>query len=397
MEELRKYLIFAIVVLTGMTFALTAFAADYHIGIMTPTVSQAEDDYRGAEAVVKKYGDVDKGGIIRHITCPDQFSTEIETTITQLVGLADDPKMKAIIVVEAVPGVTEAFRRIKEMRPDILRVVASPHEDPAMVASVSDVVVDIDRINWGWRIMAAVKKMGADTFVHISFPRHMSMELLARRAAVFREAAKQMGLKFYLETAPDPLSEVGVAGTQQFLLEKVPAWIEKYGQKTAFITTNSAHHEPLIKRIVSHGGIYAYGDGPSPIRGFPGALNVDLSQEKGDWPAMLAKVEKAAVEAGASGRLGTWRVSLMYTEAPALTDHVIRVLEGKAKIADTDAILETYKEHTKVEMFGDPYVDAATGMKVKNMILLSQEPYVFGVGPLDMSDVVIPDNINEIR
>ena len=156
MEELRKYLIFAIAVLTGMTFALTAFAADYHIGIMTPTVSQAEDDYRGAEAVVKKYGDVDKGGIIRHITCPDQFSTEIETTITQLVGLADDPKMKAIIVVEAVPGVTEAFRRIKEMRPDILRVVASPPEDPAMVASVSDVVVDKDRIIWGWRIMAAV-------------------------------------------------------------------------------------------------------------------------------------------------------------------------------------------------------------------------------------------------
>ena len=29
---------------------------------------------------------------------------EMETTISQMVALADDPKMKAIIVVEAVPG-----------------------------------------------------------------------------------------------------------------------------------------------------------------------------------------------------------------------------------------------------------------------------------------------------
>ena len=85
----------------------------------------------------------------------------------------------------------------------------------------------------------------------------------------------------------------------------------------------------------------------------------------------------------------------MYTEAPALTDHVIRVLEG-ARLGYRCHSGNLQRTHESRNVC-DPYVDAATGMKVKNMILLSQEPYVFGVGPLDMSDVVIPDNINEIR
>ena len=66
-------------------------AAKFHIGIVTGTVSQSEDDLRGAELMIAKYGDVSKGGMITHITYPDQFMSEMETTITQIAGLADDP------------------------------------------------------------------------------------------------------------------------------------------------------------------------------------------------------------------------------------------------------------------------------------------------------------------
>ena len=66
------------------------------------------------------YGSVDKGGMVTHVTYPDNFMQEMETTISQMVGLADDPKMKVIIVGEAVPGTVEAFRRIREARPDII-------------------------------------------------------------------------------------------------------------------------------------------------------------------------------------------------------------------------------------------------------------------------------------
>ena len=96
-------------------------------------------------------------------------------------------------------------------------------------------------------MILAAKKMGAKTFVHISFPRHMSIELLSLRRNIMEQACKDLGLKFVFETAPDPMSDVGVPGAQQFILEKMPAWVEKYGKDTAFFCTNDAQTEPLLK------------------------------------------------------------------------------------------------------------------------------------------------------
>src|SRR3712207_9233834 len=57
----------------------------------------------------------------------------------------------------------------------------------------------------------------------------------------------------YIEmSAPDPVSDVGVPGAQQFILEQVPNWLEKYGKDVAFFATNDAQTEPLLKRSEEH-------------------------------------------------------------------------------------------------------------------------------------------------
>ena len=61
--------------------------------------------------MIKRYGDSSNGGIITHVTYPDNFMQEQETTIIQITALADDPLMKAIIVNQAVPGTVEAFQQ----------------------------------------------------------------------------------------------------------------------------------------------------------------------------------------------------------------------------------------------------------------------------------------------
>lgn len=378
---------------------VSAAEAPFHIGVMTATVSQSEDDLRGAQALIAKYGDVTKGGMIRHITYPDNFTTEIETTISQLVGLADDPKMKAIVVVQSPEGTTEAFRRIREKRPDILLLTGSPLEDPSVISKVADVCVDVDKIRFGYLIIAAVKKMGADTFMHISFPRHMSYEMLARRAAVMKIACEDMGIKYVAETAPDPTTDVGVAGTQQYLLEKVPAWLEKYGKNTALFSTNSAHHEPMIKRIVDlKAGYYAFGDMPSTIKGFPGALNLDLTAEKGNWTAILKKLDDAAAKAGVNGRLGTWKYSIGYIHPLGLGELAKRVVEKKAKIRSSKDMVAAYEAYTPGTKWGiGEYVEAATGAKIRNFFMLYQAPYVLGKGYIDLSDVKVPDKILRVK
>ncbi|WP_147386887.1 DUF3798 domain-containing protein, partial [Fusobacterium sp. HMSC064B11] len=156
---------------------------DYHIGVVTISVSQAEDNFRGAEAVAKKYGLSSEGGKITVVTIPDNFMQEQETTISQIVSLADDPKMKAIVVAEGVPGTYSAFKTIREKRPDILLFVNNNHEDPVQVSTVADVVVNADSIARGYLIVKTAKDLGATKFMHISFPRHLSYETISRRRA----------------------------------------------------------------------------------------------------------------------------------------------------------------------------------------------------------------------
>ena len=106
----------------AMLFIGTTAMADakFHVGICTGTVSQSEDDLRGAEALIKAYGSVKTGGMIQHMTYPDDFMSQQETFISNVVSMSDDPKMKAIIVNQAIPGTAEAFKRVHAKRPPAL-------------------------------------------------------------------------------------------------------------------------------------------------------------------------------------------------------------------------------------------------------------------------------------
>ncbi|MFA0887784.1 MAG: DUF3798 domain-containing protein [Synergistales bacterium] len=394
----KASLLLVALVLMGLMAGTALAAAPFHIGVVTGTVSQSEDDLRGAEALIKAYGDVAKGGMIKHITYPDNFMSEMETTISQIVGLADDPKMKVIVVNQAIPGTTEAFRRVKEKRPDILLFAGEPHEDPNVIGSVASIAVNADNVARGYLIIAAAKKMGADTFVHISFPRHMSYELLSRRRAIMEAACKDLGLKFAFETAPDPTSDVGVAGAQQFILEKVPAWLAKYGKKTAFFCTNDAQTEPLLKQVAKLGGYFVEADLPSPLMGYPGALGIDLSKEQGNWPAILKKVEQAVIAAGGKARMGTWAYSYGYTTTAGLGEYGKRIVEKKAKLGDMKALMDSYAKYTPGAAWnGSNYTDVGTGVKKKNYFLVYQDTYVFGKGYLGMTKVTVPEKYFKIR
>ena len=388
--------------LMGIFMALLsvfAFAeADYHIGIVTGTVSQSEDTARGAEAAIARYGAAEKGGKIVHITYPDNFMQEMETTISQIASLADDPKMKAVIMGEGVPGTVEAYRRIREKRPDILLLTNSAHEDPEMVAEVVDLALETDIVARGHLIVLAAKQLGADKFMHISFPRHLSYEIISRRRNIMKETAKDLGMEFIDMSAPDPVSDVGVAGAQQFILEQVPNWLEKYGQNTAFFATNNSHTEPLLKRIAEKGGYFIEADLPSPTMGYPGALGIKFDEsEKGNWQAILKKVEKSVIDANGTGRMGTWAYSYSFTGVLSLTDHAMNVIEGKCEMLDFDAFIETLKANTPGAGWNGSYYVGVDGVEKENFLMIYQDTYILGKGYLHMTDIEVPEKYFEIK
>ena len=388
--------------LMGIFMALLsvfAFAeADYHIGIVTGTVSQSEDAARGAEAAIARYGAAEKGGKIVHVTYPDNFMQEMETTISQIASLADDPKMKAVIMGEGVPGTVEAYRRIREKRPDILLLTNSAHEDPEMVAEVVDLALETDIVARGHLIVLAAKQLGADKFMHISFPRHLSYEIISRRRNIMKETAKDLGMEFIDMSAPDPVSDVGVAGAQQFILEQVPNWLEKYGQNTAFFATNNSHTEPLLKRIAEKGGYFIEADLPSPTMGYPGALGIKFDEsEKGNWQAILKKVEKSVIDANGTGRMGTWAYSYSFTGVLSLTDHAMNVIEGKCEMLDFDAFIETLKANTPGAGWNGSYYIGVDGVEKENFLMIYQDTYILGKGYLHMTDIEAPEKYFEIK
>ena len=366
-------------------------SAAYHIGIATETVSQAEDDLRGAEKLIEMYGSVKTGGMVQHITYPDDFMSQQETTIAQISALADDPLMKAIIVNSAVPGTAEAFKRVREKRPDILLLAGEPHEDPLVIQAAADMAINNNFISRGYTIIWAAKELGAKTFVHISFPRHMSYETLGLRRQIMEAACNDLGIKFAFETAPDPTSDVGVAGAQQFILEKVPQWVEKYGKETAFFCTNDAHTEPLLKQLLQYGGIFVEADVPSPLMGYPGALGLDLTEQAGNFAAILKKVEQAVIDKGGAGRFGTWAYSYGFTISAGLGEYARRVIDGEAEmgnLADLSKALELFTPNARWK--GAYYIDANTGVRAQNQVLVFMDTYILGKGFLSTTDLEIP-------
>ena len=395
----KKVLVFALVCALALAFAPAAMAAaKFHIGIMTGTVSQGEDEVRGAELMIKKYGDVAKGGMIKHVTYPDNFMSEMETTIAQIAGLADDPLMKVIVVNQAVPGTAEGFRRVKEKRKDILCFTGEAHEDPNVIASIADMSTHTDFVNRGYLIIHTAKELGCKTFVHISFPRHMSYETLGRRRNIMEQACKDLGVKFAFETAPDPTSDVGVAGAQQFILEKVPAWIQKYGKNTAFFCTNDAQTEPLLKQVAKYGALFVEPDLPSPLMGYPGAFGIDLKKDAGNWPAIDKKVEAAVIKAGGKGRMGTWTFSYGYTTTAALTEFGKRIVEGKAKLNSKKDLMAAFGTYTPGSKWnGAYYTDLGTGITKKNYDMVYQDTYIFGRGYMNATSVKVPEKYTKIQ
>ena len=353
----------------------TEASGDYHIGIVTGSVSQSEDDRRGAEAFQAMYGE-DRVTLAIY---PDNFTEELETTIQTIVNLSDDPDMKAIIVNQAIPGTTEAFRQIKERRPDILCIAGESHEDLPEIGSAADLVCNNDFVARGYLIIRTAHELGCDTFVHISFPRHLSYETMSRRVAIMKAACEEFGMEFVMESAPDPTTDVGVPGAQAYILEHVPEWVEKYGTNSAYFCTNDAHTEPLLKQLLEYGGYFIEADLPSPLMGYPGALGLDLTEEAGDFEKILAKVEEAVVEKGGEGRFGTWAYSYGYTVSAGLAQHAMNVIDGVSELDNIDDIAAAYQVFSpKAEWNGSNYTNADTGVKLDNVFLVYQDTYIMG-------------------
>ena len=369
---------------------------EYHIGIVTfGGDSHYHDETLGAEALIAQYGSVEDGGMIKHRAGIHEAP---EGQIYDIVRLADDPLMKAIIINPGDWLTADAIERIKDAgRDDIILLAQMPHPAKPLLYELADVVVSLDDFTRGYYDIARVKEMGASTFVHMTFPRHMSVEILSRRSNMFEEACKDLGIQFVSVTVPDPASEVSVADAQQQVYDLMPHLVDLYGKDAIYFSTNTALQKPIIKRVLELGGLFLNQDYPSDSFSYPGALGLDLTALRGDWWATTQEIEKDIISKGQSGRMGTFAYSFDYCGTTALFRLAVDMIEGKVSGDLKKDLLSAYQSETpgcewRAEIFVDP-----EGAKIDNYYLLSMETYIFGKGFTSVFDMPLPEKYYSIK
>jgi ABC-type sugar transport system substrate-binding protein len=355
----------------------------YKIGVMTGTVSQNEEEYRAAEAIKAKYGDM-----IIQTTYPDNFVKEQETLIANILSMASDPDCKAIVMSQGVPGTCAAIDKMRELRPDIFFVSVTPGEDPAMIASKADLIMQADEYNMGYTMIDQAVKMGAKTFIQYTFPRHMSYPILAARRDLFKANCAKAGIEYVEVTAPDPAGDAGVNGTQQFILEDVPRQIQKYGKDTALYGTNCSMQEPLVKQTVANGGIYILPCCPSPYHGWPAGLGISIPDDKkANIPWILEEETKVIAEKNMTGRMSNWAVPVNMMIIQGAVAYCDSILSSGGSFDKLDeALLKKSLGTAASEMSGEQGVmdiqmakfnDLETKVEYDNWYMLQEEYKIF--------------------
>ena len=365
------------------------YDSSFRIALVTPSDHQGEESLSGVRTVIERYGSVEDGGLIKHLVFPDNFIVRLEQTIDLIASAADDPEVKVVVVIEGVPGTAEAFAKMRAKRQDLILLVAESHEDVATIAETADLVVNSDFISRGYLMAWSAREMGAKSLVHVSFPRHMVDQSLARRRAIMEVAAGDLGLEFYTVTVPDPADDAGVAAAREHIAESFPAWLESYGADTAFVTTSDGLAPVIIQGVVEHGGYFVEADESSPTLGYPEVLGVDPTPMGSDWPKLLEALSEAAVAKGAGGRLGTWTASLHYAHLTSLVEIGRLAATGAGSVHDDALLARLYADSSPTAPWKmETYADAAFEL-IHNVRLAYQDTYVLGRGYLGADKVEI--------
>ncbi len=377
MKKIVCLLLVAVMALGLCSLSAKAEANDnWKVAILTGTVSQGEEEFRAAEKAVATWG-------ADHIitdTYPDNFMSEMETTVSKLVAFASDPDVKAIVMCQAVPGAKAAFDKIREMgRDDILLIAGTPQEDPAVISAAADVVMYADEAKQGDTIMETCANWGIDVLIHYSFPRHMAMELIVARHELLQQNADALGIELVDVIAPDPTTEAGLSASQQFILEDVPQQLAKYeGKKVAFFTTNCGMQPSLQAAVLDEpNAYYPQPCCPSPYHAFPATLGLEL-EIGGDDEDALHQIALKLQEHDAVGRFSTWAHPVAMTIIEVGVEYAKAYIDGDVTVKNDGeklaAMLEEKVPGAKIETYTD-----ANGTTFDNY-------YTILLAPVDFND-----------
>ena len=368
MKKLMCMLLAVMMVLSMAVMATAEEAPAYKIAILTGTTSQGEEEYYAAKTLIEKYGDK-----VLHDTYPDNFSSEVETTISKLIAFANDPAVKAIIFVQGVQGATSAYNQILNDlgRSDILLICGVPAEDPGDISAAADIVLAVDEIGCGYQVADKAAEWECDVIIHYSFARHLSYETIIAKRDAMKMTAETYGIEFVERDCPDPTGDAGTSGAQAYILEDIPKVMQEYaGKKVCFYCTNCGMQVALQQAIIEQpDAYYALPCCPSPYHGYQEAFG--LTATYGDIDGAITNLANFLAEKDAVGRFSSWSIPVNMSMINASYEYACAYAEGKLEGKVDEAFLtECFSAAAGANATLGKYVDAQ-GTEYANYYLIA--------------------------
>ena len=314
------------------------------IAILTGSEAQSSEEYMAAMNAVETYGA--ERVIVEYYA--DNFADNPEATTEQILDLAMNRDVSAIIVAQSVPGTLEGFEMARDNREDILLVSVVPMEDFGDMSNAADILLYSDEPAQAETIMRKCEEWGIDVLVHYSFDRHMQIgSIWARRNAMYARA-EELGIEFLDVKIPDPVSSAGLEGARSFIEENLPEVMAEYeGQKVAFFSTNCGVQATLQSAVLEHDlAYYPQPCCPSPYHGFGEALGVVDELDYGRPAEALRTVAEALFERNAADRFSTWAAPVNMGMVDVAAEYAMLYADEKISDRNDGELLnELFNEH----------------------------------------------------
>ena len=316
----------------GGTNSNSSFSGKIAVITNLPFQTQNDEEFWSGEQALSKYG---PNNII-HLTWPAFFVQEKEQVDAVISTLSVNSDIKALVINQAVPGCNTAVEKLRKYRDDIFVVYCLPHENLTVSAGCANLIFMPNEFGVGASIVKQARKQGAKTFVHYTFPRHMAIKFYAACRDMMRETCKAEGIVFVDATAIDPMGETGNYSAEQFIVEDVPRMVDRYGENTAFYSTNCFLQVPLIRSVVENHAIFPQPCCPSPYHGFPEALGIETGEGIPDLNYVISETSRIAAAKNMTGRLSSWPVPLTMMFTNAGVEYAIKWIKGEVSKTGID-------------------------------------------------------------
>lgn len=336
------------------------------IGILTNVSAQSAAS-EAAEALAEE-----NEAVTRLAAWPEAYMTETEAVISALAELAGDASLGALLLHEAVTGCAEA---LAEAETDGLYIAAARSltatGDPiSELAEQVDLLLALDPAGMGKLLAIQAKDMGATALIYYTLPRSAyDSGKIAHRAAA-EDTCAELGLTFVPIDVPDDSYDAGTPSMTEFFAQSAAAEAAQYGADTAFYADNCAMQTPLLRAVLTLGGLYPQPCCPSLRHGLAEALALDDTLDD----AALADAIRAELTArGMSGRVAGYRMEQAELELRVLMGAAKRHLAGET--VDVAAVAELLGKIAQSESEVGRYADG--GASYDNVLLYTVQSTVF--------------------